>query len=113
LELDEPKKLGLGFIITFTIIRLLFYKEEIITVFRVAAAFYWLLILPGIGITYLWKLDFVERFVLSITLSAAIIGIFSYYLGLVGIHVKTSAYLLPVLSMIVGGWIWKNYGRKK
>jgi len=92
-------------------LQVLFYKEATITVFRVSASFFWILVLPGFGITYLWDLEFPERFTISVPISAAIIGIFSYYLGLVGVHVKTSLYLLPIISLIAGGWVWKNSGR--
>ncbi len=112
MRLDELQKLGLSFIICFAMLKVLFYKEDTAIVITVVIAFFWLLVLPGFGITYLWDLEFPERFAVSIGISAAIMGIFSYYLGLIGVHVKTSAYVLPLISMIIGGGVWKKHNAR-
>ncbi|MBI2658934.1 hypothetical protein HYX05_02410 [Candidatus Woesearchaeota archaeon] len=43
-----------------------------------------------------------ERFVIGIALSAGITGIFSYYLGLIGLNIKYHAVLLPSVIIIAG-----------
>ena len=51
-----------------------------------------------------WKenLEFAERFVIGVLASAAMIGIFSYYIGLVGLNMKYHAFILPPLIIIIG-----------
>jgi uncharacterized membrane protein len=51
-----------------------------------------------------WKknLEFIERFIIGIGISAAIIGIFSYYIGLIGLNLKYQSILLPLLLITLG-----------
>lgn len=102
--------LGL-FIATLTIFQIVFYKESFLVVLKVITSFYWLFILPGFSIMYYWHetLNFLERLVLGSALSAAVIGIVSYYLGMIGFHLKYHGYVLPPILLLVGGYIvWRK-----
>ena len=102
------------FIATLIIFQIVFYKESFFVVFKVITSFYWLFILPGFSIMYYWHetLNFLERLVLGSALSAAVIGIVSYYLGMIGFHVKYHGYVLPLILLILGGYIVLRQIRK-
>jgi len=86
------------FLMIFLILKIVFMSEEIMTVLKVAASIFWILVLPGFPLTYLYKkINFIERISLGTLLSASLMGIGSYYLGLLGIHVKYSMIYLPII----------------
>src|SRR3989338_2433872 len=66
-------------------------------------ALFWLFVIPGYFIMLYWqeKLDFIERFFAGIILSAAVIGISSYYFGLIGLNIKYHAVFMPLLMIAV------------
>ena len=100
----ELKYLGLLFLLLFIIFKIAFYKENLIVLFRNVLSLFWLFALPGYFIMFYWKekLDFLERFLIGIALSAAVIGILSYYLGLIGLNIKYHALMLPLFLILVG-----------
>ncbi|MCH8004060.1 MAG: hypothetical protein IH934_05520 [Nanoarchaeota archaeon] len=51
-----------------------------------------------------WKgtLGFIERFIIGVALSAALIGIFSYYLGLLGLNINYQVIVLPLILILFG-----------
>lgn len=101
-DVDELKKIGLSFVVAVIILRILFFDEEWIRLLKTALLVYYVFVLPGIGITYLFKgLSFIERLAASVAINAAVVGIVSYYLGLAGVHIKYSAIILPPLLMLV------------
>ena len=73
---------------------------------RTGIAIFWLLVLPGFFIMFYWReeIKFYERFIIGIALSAGIVGISSYYLGLIGLNIKYHTVLLP-LAIIIAGFI--------
>lgn len=101
---DEAKYLGILFLLSIIILKIVFYKENILLTLRLTASFFWMFILPGFSLMYYWqeKIKFTERFIVSIALSAAIIGISSYYLGLIGLHLKYHSILLPAVFIALG-----------
>lgn len=104
--LNEWEKLGLSFAISLLVFRIVFFNESSILVVRSAFAAYWVLVLPGIGATYLFRgLAFIERLAVSVPISAALIGISSYYLGLLGVHVKYSVISMPVIFISVSMYL--------
>ena len=118
MDKDEAKYMGMLFLLSIIILKILFYKENILMILRLAASFFWIFILPGFVLMYNWqeKMDFTERFIISIALSAAIIGISSYYLGLIGLHIKFHGILLPAVFIILGFLILlkkKSYSNKQ
>ena len=48
------------------------------------------------------KIDFIERFIIGIALAAGMIGIISYYVGLMGLNVKYHAIVLPLFLILIG-----------
>jgi uncharacterized membrane protein len=101
---------GIIFLVTLVIFKIIFHKENISIVLRTVFGLYYTLILPGFMLMYYWfeKLDFLERLIIGFPVSAAIIGIFSYYLGIVGIHTKFHIFILPPIMIIAGAVIIKK-----
>ena len=100
----ELKYIGILFLLALIIFKIAFFKENLIVLLRNVLSLFWLFVLPGYFIMLYWKekLSFAERFVIGIALSAAIIGIFSYYLGLMGLNIKYHTIVLPLVLILVG-----------
>ncbi len=99
---SEWEKIALSFIAFSLAIKILFFNESLITVLKLSLSVYWVFIIPGIGITYLFqKMGFIERFALSLAIGAALVGVSSYYLGIIGIHIKYSAIIVPAFFNII------------
>ena len=100
----ELKYMGILFLLVLIIFKIAFYKENLIVLFRNVLSLFWLFALPGYFIMLYWKekIGFLERFIVGIALSAAIIGIFSYYLGLIGLNIKYHTILLPLVLILIG-----------
>jgi len=108
---NESKNIFYLFLIGIIIFKILFYKESFLIILRTVFAFFWLFILPGFYLMYYWheKLGFLERFIIGVTVSASVIGIFSYYFGLLGLNIKYHGILLPVLFLIIDFFIvWRK-----
>jgi|TARA_B100001971_G_C18265562_1_gene591865 uncharacterized membrane protein len=101
---EELKYIGILFLLVLIIFKIAFFKEEIIVLLRNVLSLFWLFALPGYSIMLYWKekLGFLERFVIGIVLSAAIIGISSYYLGLIGLNIKYHTIVLPLVLILIG-----------
>ena len=100
----ELKYMGILFLLVLIIFKIAFYKENLVVLFRNVLSLFWLFVLPGYFIMLYWKekIGFLERFIIGIALSAAIIGIFSYYLGLIGLNIKYHTILLPLVLILIG-----------
>lgn len=109
--LDKLKKelgyVGILFILFILIFKITFFKESLVVVFRMVISLFWMFILPGYALMFYWKnkLGFTERFIMGIALSTAIIGILSYYLGLIGINIKYHTIILPLIIILAGLFI--------
>ena len=101
-ELSDYEKLLASFVLFVVMAKVLFFKEDILTITRTVVAIFWILVLPGFWLSYFLDLEFKERFVLSVAMSAVIVGVSSYYLGLIGIHITLSAKLLPAIFIGLG-----------
>ncbi|MBU90221.1 hypothetical protein CMO94_01660 [Candidatus Woesearchaeota archaeon] len=101
---EELKYIGILFLLVLIIFKIAFFKEEIIVLLRNVLSLFWLFALPGYSIMLYWKekLGFLERFVIGIVLSTAIIGISSYYLGLIGLNIKYHTIVLPLVLILIG-----------
>ena len=105
---DKIKKelmyIGILLIVLFIIFKIVYYKGSFIVSLRFAASLFWMFILPGYFIMFYWKekLDFAERLVIGIGLSAAAIGIASYYIGLAGLNIKYHGIILPLMMILIG-----------
>lgn len=100
----ELKYIGILFLLALVIFKIAFFNESLFVILRIVLALFWIFVLPGYFIMLYWneKINFLERFVVGISLSAAIIGIFSYYIGLLGLNIKYHMVLLPVVLTLMG-----------
>ena len=109
--LNKVKKelgyMGIIFILFILIFKIIFFKENLTVIFRTIISIFWMFVLPGYFILFYWneKLGFTERLIIGIALSAAIIGIFSYYLGLIGLNIKFHTIILPLILILIGVFI--------
>jgi len=92
------------FLIALVIFKIAFFNENLVVLLRNVLSLFWLFVIPGYFIMLYWqeKLDFIERFFAGIILSAAVIGISSYYFGLIGLNIKYHAVFMPLLMIAVG-----------
>ena len=102
------------FVIFILLFKLIFIKEDFIVIIKIIASIFWLFVLPGYSVLFYWhyKIGFIERIVIGIALSAAIIGIFSYYLGLLGLDIIYHSIILPLIIIIAGFIIVFRYLKK-
>jgi len=100
----EAVYMGIALLLTLVIFKIVFYKEGFVVVARFVLSFYFALALPGFSLLLYWteKLGFFERFVLSIPLSAALVGVLSYYIGILGVHIKYLSFILPAFLILLG-----------
>lgn len=86
------------------IFQIVYYKENFIVALRFVLSLFWLFVIPGYFAMLYWheKLGLAERIVIGTAVSAAIVGIFSYYIGLIGLNMKYHGYLLPLLIITAG-----------
>ena len=100
----EAKYLGLLFVIVLIAFQIAFFKENILVTLRYVLSLFWIFVLPGYFLMLYWheKLGFLERILIGIALAAAVTGIFSYYIGLMGLHIKYHTIVLPLIIIIVG-----------
>ncbi|MDP3766160.1 MAG: hypothetical protein Q8R04_06625 [Nanoarchaeota archaeon] len=96
---DDLKWVGILFLLALIIFKIVYFKENLIVLLRYAISLFWLFVLPGYFIMLYWreKLDFTERIVVGTASSAAIIGILSYYIGLMGLNIKYHGILMPIV----------------
>ena len=100
----ELQYIGSIFLIVLIIFKIAFFKEEISVLFRTVLSLFWLFVLPGYFILLYWKekISFMERFFIGIVLSAGIIGILSYYSGIMGLNIKYHTIILPLVLILIG-----------
>ena len=100
----EFKYLGFLFLLSLIVFKIAFYKENFIVLLRNVLSLFWIFVFPGYFIMLYWKekLGFLERFFVGIVLSAAVIGILSYYLGLIGLNIKYHTIILPLFFILFG-----------
>jgi uncharacterized membrane protein len=94
--IKEAKNLVILFCIGVILLKIVFYKENFPFVVKVVSSFFWMFILPGFTFMYLWhnKIDFIERFIISVPISVVVVSATSYYISLMGLHAKY--HLVPV-----------------
>ncbi len=84
--------------------KIIFVSESFLVVLRTVMSIFWLILLPGFSITFCWreKLEFYERLIIGIAISTSLIGLLSYHLGLIGLHIKFHTLFLPLVLIITG-----------
>ena len=95
---------GILFLSAVIVFKAIYFREDFLVVLRMVASLFWLFALPGYFMTFYWaeKLDFTERFIAGFALAAGIIGVFSYYIGLMGLNIKYHIFFLPPSIIIIG-----------
>jgi uncharacterized membrane protein len=103
---EEGLYLGVMFAVILIIFKIIFYKESILSLVRLIFSLYYIILLPGYFIMIYWidKIDFKERFVLSVVVGTIVIGLLSYYIGINGLNIKFHVIPLPLI-VIVGSII--------
>lgn len=101
---EDLKTLTILFFIILIVFKIFFFNEPFFNLLKVYWGLWWVFVLPGFILLFYWhdNLDFLERFLLGIGISAAFIGISSYYLGLIGINTKYHGIILPTILLIMG-----------
>ena len=100
----ESVYIGAVFLALLLILKIVFFKENFVVLARYTISLFWLFILPGYFAMLYWreKIEFMERIVIGFAVSAAVIGVFSYYIGLIGLNIKYHTFLLPLILIIAG-----------
>lgn len=97
---DRIKQFALLFVLVVLVLKIVFYEEGIFIILKVSASLLWLLVIPGYCITSIWKdMILLERIIISVPVSIAILGIGGYYFGLFGLNLKILAFLLPAIIL--------------
>lgn len=91
------------YIVLLLIFKLVFINENLFIIIKIVSSLFWLFIIPGWTITYYWRtrIDMLERMIIGTAISAAILGIFSYYLGVLGFSISYHSIILPLIMLII------------
>lgn len=91
------------FICLVVVFKIVFYKENISTLIHSVFGLFWLFILPGFALMFIWKdnFDFIERLIGGSVLSVAIIGLTSYNLTLLNVNIRLQYILVPLSIEVI------------
>ncbi|MFH1324012.1 MAG: hypothetical protein ABIH64_02080 [Nanoarchaeota archaeon] len=105
--IKESKYILILAVISIIALKILFFKESFAVILRLTLSFFWVFIIPGISVMFYWedKLSFTERLIIGVGLSSAMIGISSYYIGLIGLNIRYHVFILPSVIIIAGIFI--------
>jgi uncharacterized membrane protein len=113
LMLEEGKKLGIVLLIGVLLLKIVFFKELLLTVIKMVLSLLWLFF-PGFVFMLRWKekLGFVERFLIGVGVSTGVLGIASYYVGIMGLHVKYHGAVLPLVFILLA-FVFVSFSEKE
>ncbi len=111
--MKETSTLIALFVVIIIMLSIVFYNEKLTTSIWTVAAIFWIFIIPGYCMTLIWKNSLLERIIIGIPASAALIGTTSYYLGLIGINLKLQSWLLPATIICATALIYNLRKNKK
>lgn len=99
----EIRTMAIIYVIAVILFKIVFFKENLLFVVRVVSSFFWMFILPGFMFMYIWhqNINFLERFIISVPVSAVIVSVTSYYISIIGLHIKYHTFLVPAFWIIV------------
>ncbi len=100
--LSELLKIGFTYIILVIILKIVFYKEPFKTILIVSLIFFYLFLIPGYFAMLYWKsrVELKERLVMGCGVSAAILGVSCYILGLFGLNIFIWSFVYPLLVVL-------------
>lgn len=110
-----PKKeflyLGTAFVASILVLKIVFYKEAFANLFLVVFGFFWLFVVPGYALTLCMveKFSLGIRIILGSALTLALLGTISYYLGIAGLNLKFHPYFLPIVIILIGGFLYYKH----
>jgi hypothetical protein len=107
--LNDYIKMGIAYVLFVIITSLCFFKDGF-HAFTTATALFYIFTLPGFVL--LSRKKFLERLILGTILGFAMIGIFSYYIGLLGLPIKYHL-IIPTIITIIGFTKEVYYGDTK
>lgn len=81
---------------------IVFYKEPVAAIARLAISFAFVSYVPGYFLTKNFFEQKWQRLLIGSAVSIAIIGITAYYLGLLGVPLNYSSYILPLMLLAAG-----------
>ena len=110
----EAKYLAAAFVIAVIMLKIAFYREDLLGVTKAAASLMWLFVLPGYAIMLHWRENFgvLERLFAGTVAAMAISGIASYYLGISGLKIQNQTILLPA-AVIAASLAWQKFSERK
>ncbi|MFH1511399.1 MAG: hypothetical protein ABIF10_06930 [Candidatus Woesearchaeota archaeon] len=115
LLIREAMHIMIIFLVLLVSFRIVFYRQDFVTLAKAAVSIVYLFILPGLVVMWNFRhrCDFVERLILGFAVSAGFLGISSYYLGMLGLHSKYHGWFLPLLLIGIGivFALWRKNGR--
>lgn len=96
--------LAILLIVEIMLLKIIFYKESLYIVIKLSLSLFWLFILPGFMIAYLFaeNLNFIERLIAGIVTGMAFFGVIGYNLGVIGLPFKYQIWVLPLAGIIIG-----------
>ena len=106
-DFKQLKKELLAILVIFTAaflaFRIIFIAEDFFVVLRSVMAIFWLFVIPGYAAMFYWNkaLKFYERIIIGIGVGSVLLGLMSYYTGLLGLHAKYHALALPSFIIII------------
>ena len=109
----------MGHLVTYLLLsvvfQLVFYRESIVVVQRFLGGLYWIFIFPGATLLLAGgdRWGFVERVVAGSALALAVVGTVSYYLGILGLHVRYHGWLLTPMLLTIGVVALAYWKKKK
>ena len=105
----------IAFILVLTLLKIVFYQETIFTLLKITASIFWLFVMPAYFIAAIWKeqITLIERLTIGVPISAAILGILSYYLGLAGLNLQIQTWLLAPIICIFAFVLQKKTSRSQ
>lgn len=91
-------------VLIIVMLKVIFNKESFFIVLKLALSLFWLFILPGFMIMYLFidKLNFIERIIAGTVLGMAFVGVLGYNLGIIGVSMKYQIWVLPLTGIVIG-----------
>ncbi len=106
----ELAYVGVAYVASLFIFKVAFFEQDLLTLFRLVSSLFWLYVLPGYSMMLYWKgnLSLLERSVVGTSLSFAVVGMLSYYLGLFGLNISYHVFVLPFL-FIAGGLYFSTF----
>jgi len=84
------------------ILKILFPLSSITEIAKLVGSVLWLFALPGYCIMLPWRkeIELKERIVVGMLAAAGLFAIASYYLGIIGLHIKYHTILFPIIIVL-------------